>query len=94
VPHVVWYWRSPRQAMLRGIVVGRGCGTPHIPTPDYILLSNDAGDPEITNTLTELFNHRLAHQAYPPQTFPDLTLPRPVQFTFVILNVRFVLFVS
>jgi hypothetical protein len=78
--------------MLGSIVVGRCCSAPRIPSPK-VLFTNDTVDPEVTNPLAELFNHRLAHQAHPPQSFANLTLSWPVEFTFVIFNIWFVFFI-
>lgn len=93
VPHVLWYGWTPRLAMLWGVVAGRGRRTPHIPSPNDILFTNDAVDPKITDPLAKLFNHRLTHQAHPPQAFANLTLSRPVEFTLIIFDIWFVLFV-
>lgn len=93
VPHVWWHVWAPWQAMLWGVVIRRGRRSLHISSTNDILFTNDAVDPEVTNPPAELFDHRLAHQAHPPQTFADLTLSRPIQFTFVVLDIGFVLFI-
>lgn len=93
MPHVLRNRWAPRLTMLWSVMAGRGCTTPLFPSPDDILLTNDAVDSLVTDSLPELFDHSFAHQAYPPQTFTNLALSRPVQFTFVIFDVRFVLFV-
>jgi hypothetical protein len=79
--------------VLRSVGVGRGRRAPRISAPNDILFSDDTVDPEVTDTLTKLFDHRFAHQAHPPQAFADLALSGPVQFTFIIFDIRFVLFV-
>ena len=89
VPHVRWRGCTPGLS----VVAGRGCRTPYIPSPNNILFSDDTVYPEVTDTLTKLLDHRFAHQAYPPEAFANLALPGPVQFTFVVFNIRLMLLI-